>query len=103
MRRAGYVITLHVIVVPVDLADARVVERTSSGGHRVPEEKVRARSGRLWGLVAAAVEVVDEAVVHGNSRAARPFRTVARYRAGHLLGTPGWPAWVPDELRAACS
>ncbi len=100
-RRAGYIITVHLLVVPEDLAVARVDDRVINGGHSVPEEKVRTRFGRLWGLVGRAIEMVDEAIVYDNSRAARPFRIVARYRSGHLVGSPAWPEWMPNEMREA--
>lgn len=98
---AGYLITLHVIVVPEELAVARVDDRIRQGGHAVPEEKVRTRYRRLWGLVSQAIEMVDDAHVYDNSRAATPFRSVARYRDGRVVGSTHWPAWTPEELRTA--
>ncbi len=100
-RQSGYVITLHVLVVPEVLALARVEDRILNGGHSVPEEKVRARFGRLWRYVARAIELVEEAKVCDNSRAAPSFRIVARYRNGYLVGSPAWPEWIPDEVRSA--
>jgi len=100
-RQAGYITTLHVLAVPENLAVARVDDRVTNGGHGVPEEKVRERFGRLWRYVGSAVEIVDEAAVYDNTRAARPFRVVARYRGGHLVGSPVWPGWIPEEMRAA--
>ena len=100
-RQSGYVITLHVLVVPEALAVARVEDRVLHGGHSVPEEKVRARFGRLWRYVSTAIELVDEAKVYDNSRATPSFRIVARYRNGYLLGSPAWPEWIPDEVRSA--
>jgi len=97
---AGYLITLHVVVVPEDLAVARVTERVRQGGHTVPENKVRTRYRRLWGHVARAIERVEEAHVYDNTRANTPFRVVARYRKGRLVGSPVWPSCAPDELRA---
>jgi predicted ABC-type ATPase len=98
---AGYLITLHVVLVPEELAVARVAERVRQGGHTVPEDKVRTRYRRLWGHVARAIETVEEAHVYDNSRAGAPFRVVAQYRKGHLVGSPAWPSWAPDELRTA--
>lgn len=45
---AGYLVHLHVIMVPVDLAVQRVRERVRRGGHAVPEQKIRERYERLW-------------------------------------------------------
>ncbi len=48
-EQAGYVIVVHVVLIPEDLAVARVASRVGHGGHDVPEDKVRARFHRLWG------------------------------------------------------
>jgi hypothetical protein len=53
----------HVLLVPEDLAVARVVNRVTHGDHDVPEDKVRARFVRLWGYLRDAIEVIDEARV----------------------------------------
>ena len=98
--QAGYLVTLHVVAVPVDLAVARVVERAAQGGHAVPEHKVRERYQRLWGYVRQAIALVDAAHVYDNSRAATPYREIARFRDGALVGPAGWPAWIPDDLRS---
>jgi predicted ABC-type ATPase len=95
---AGYHVTLHVVLIPEALAVARVANRVENGGHAVPEDKIRGRHGRLWLLVAAAVPMVDETVVYDNSRAARPFRVVARFERGVVVGQPEWPTWTPEVL-----
>lgn len=100
-RAAGFLLTLHVLLVPVDLTVARVEDRVLNGGHPVPEEKIRERFTRLWRFVAEAIVHVDEATVYDNSSAAQPFAITARYRGGRLVGTPVWPVWAPDELRIA--
>lgn len=56
---AGYLVTLHVVAIPVDLAVARVADRVRVGGHAVPETKIRVRYDRLWPLVRSAIAVVD--------------------------------------------
>lgn len=99
-RAAGYLVTLHVVMVPEDLAVARVVDRVRHGGHAVPEAKVRERHRRLWALVAQAIGVADAAFVYDNSSASSPFRLVATYERGHLVGEPDWPAWTPVALLA---
>jgi predicted ABC-type ATPase len=101
VRRAlecGYTVQLHVMLVPEDLAVARVADRVEAGGHLVPEDKVRGRYRRLWGLVAQAREWVDRADVYDNSSLDRPFRRVAVYEYGQVVGTPDWPAWTPPAL-----
>jgi predicted ABC-type ATPase len=98
---AGYRTYLHIVLIPESLAVARVAERVADGGHQVPEDKVRGRYARLWGHLAIAIGVVNEARVYDNSDPRTPLRLIATYIDGHRAGTPEWPAWVPDELRAA--
>lgn len=95
---AGYRTMLHVILVPEELAVARVALRVELGGHSVPENKIRERWRRLWPLVRSAIAPAQEAEVRDNSRAATPFRVVARYRGGRLVGAADWPGWTPREL-----
>lgn len=97
---AGYLVTLHVIAVPENLAVARVANRAENGGHAVPEEKIRERYRRLWPLVRSAVALVDTAVVYDNTSASDPFRVIARFENGKRLGTPEWPSWTPAALKA---
>lgn len=94
----GYRVYLHVVLIPEELAVARVAVRVETGGHDVPEEKIRARYVRLWGLLRHAIALVDDARVLDNSRAKTPFRLVATYRRGQLLGDPDWPSWTPPGL-----
>jgi len=96
---AGYRRFLHVILIPEELAVQRVLVRVETGGHPVPEEKIRGRFRRLWQLLREAIALADEVQVLDNSRAATPFRVVARSAKGRFLGTPDWPAWAPEELR----
>lgn len=95
---AGYRRYLHVILIPEELAVARVGVRVEVGGHPVPEEKIRARFSRLWRLLYEAVRIAEEAEVLDNSSAKTPFRVVARYSRGVLQGPAGWPPWTPKEL-----
>jgi len=95
---AGYLVTLHVVVVPVDFAVARVGSRVENGGHPVPERKVRERFDRLWPLVATAVRLVDHAVAY-DSTAGGTFRKVAELERGELLWAD-WPPWAAPELVA---
>jgi predicted ABC-type ATPase len=96
-RRAGYVVVLHVVLVPVELSVARVAERVVEGGHRVPEHKIRERFARLWPLVADARGRADHTTVYDNT-GADVTRIAARYVDGDLVGEPSWPAWAPREL-----
>jgi predicted ABC-type ATPase len=100
----GYRVHLHVVAIPVDLAVARVDVRAATGGHDVPEDKIRARHARLWPLVAAAAGRVDEARIYDNSRAATPYRLLAVLVDGSTVTAAAHlPQWLPDELRALIS
>lgn len=95
---SGYLVTLHVVLVPEELAVARVANRVEHDGHGVPEEKIRSRYQRLWPLVAEAIGLVDEARVYDNSSASAPFRLVATFERGIATSKPDWPPWAPKAL-----
>ena len=96
----GYLVHLHVILVPVDLTVQRVAERVRRGGHSVPEDKIRERYDRLWGHLAGAIKIADVTEVLDNSRSRHPFRVCATYAHGVLVGPASWPKWAPDTLIA---
>lgn len=96
---AGYLVHLHVIMVPVELSVQRVLERVRRGGHAVPEQKIRDRYDRLWDHVSAAIRFADVVEVLDNSSARIPFRLCARFAHGMLIGVPDWPVWAPAALR----
>lgn len=97
--RAGYLVALHVVAVPEELAVARVAVRAEQGGHAVPEAKVRSRYRRLWAYVAAAVALAHETFVYDNTSARQPFRVIARFERGRIAGPAEWPVWAPEPLR----
>jgi predicted ABC-type ATPase len=96
-QAAGYTVALHVMLIPEDLAVARVQYRVSAGGHPVPETKIRERFGRLWDLVTAAIIRCDSATVYDNSRHQGPH-IVAQVSGGAIVGSPDWPVWTPEVL-----
>ncbi len=101
IRRAvadGYLVALHVILIPEDLAVARVENRVENGGHDVPEEKVRSRHRRLRTHIGEAIALTSEAHIYDNTSARAPFRLIATFRNGALVGEPTWPLWTPTEL-----
>jgi len=94
----GYLVQLHVVLVPVDLAVARVQDRVRRGGHDVPENKVRERYDRLWPLIARTVTRADRTDFYDNSSAGTALRRVAHAESGRLIGGADWPAWAPTVL-----
>lgn len=99
-RRAGYLVELHVMLMPEDATVARVAHRVRNGGHTVPGPKIRERYARLWALIRDAVPATDRATFYDNSRAATPFVTVATFERGRRSGPASWPAWTPAEIAA---
>ena len=94
---AGYTVVLHVVLSPEELAVERVRHRVQSGGHQVPEDKIRQRYRRLWDLVAVAATRAEATSFYDNS-ARRGPRIVARLNAGFDVGAPSWPVWTPAAL-----
>ena len=96
---AGYRVHLRVLIVPADLAVARVAQRVLEGGHDVPEPKIRQRHERLWTHVVAAIEHAYETRVYDSSgQSGQDFLEVARYQYGTVLGETRWPKWAPSAL-----
>jgi predicted ABC-type ATPase len=98
-HEANYIVVLHVLLVPEDLAVQRVKYRVGAGGHDVPETKIRGRYRRLWALVADAVAQSDIATIYDNTGIEGP-RIVAEMSGGSIVGSPSWPTWTPEVLRS---
>jgi predicted ABC-type ATPase len=101
-QTADYVVVSHALLIPEELAVQRVSHRVRAGGHDVPEHKIRERYRRLWALVAAAIIRSDSATVYDNSAHKGP-RIVAQFSGGRIIGSPGWPAWTPQEISSRWS
>lgn len=98
-RAAGYLVVMHVLLVPEDLAVERVRCRVENGGHDVPEDKIRERYRRLWGLVAEGIVESDSALIYNN--AGEGPRIIATVVAGQIIGSPTWPTWTPADLSSS--
>jgi predicted ABC-type ATPase len=96
-QAAEYVVVLHVIMIPEELAVERVKRRVLAGGHHVPEHKIRERHRRLWPLVRTAAARAETATFYDNSRRNGP-RIVAQLSVGIAIGAPSWPAWTAEPL-----
>lgn len=94
----GYHVTMHVIMVPLALARARVEDRVARGGHSVPPQKIGDRYSRLWGHVADARHIASRTLIYDNSTIKNRFRTVAEYDRGMLAWHANWPPWSPLPL-----
>lgn len=93
----GYFVELQVLLVPEYESVRRVEARVASGGHAVPEDKIRARYRRLWPLVAEAICHANRAHVWDNSRWDGPEK-VALFASGIPDGVCRWPEWTPAPL-----
>lgn len=96
--RAGYLVHLHVVMVPVEVTIGRVAHRVRHGGHDVPELKIIERYDRLWSLIAAARDLADRTTIYDNENDRHPFRVVATYERGRRVGESTWPVWTPKGL-----
>ena len=95
-RRRGFTTFLVFIGLadPV-LSIARVKQRVQHGGHDVPDDRLRARFPRTLANLRAAIAIVDEAFLFDNSSYDAPYRVVAVYRDGRLIGRhPPLPSWT---------
>ncbi|MCU1369316.1 MAG: hypothetical protein JWO77_510 [Ilumatobacteraceae bacterium] len=96
-QASGYDVALHVVLVPLELAKARVIHRVAAGGHSVPVEKITARFDRLWVIVAEAIDRCDTASCWDNSRFDGPSN-VAAFTSGEVDRAPKWPSWASKAL-----
>lgn len=97
---AGFTVVVHVLLIPEDLAVARVHYRVAAGGHTVPEDKIRERHQRLWPWVIQAIRSADVATIYDNS-ARRGPRIVAQFSRGDIIGQAHWPLWSPEALQSS--
>ena len=95
-RARGYAVwVLHVGVDSPDLSVARVAHRVETGGHGVPEAKIRARYDRSAPLIREAVRLADTGLVYDNSVAGQSPKLVLTFDHGRLLAVrANPPAWV---------
>jgi predicted ABC-type ATPase len=100
-RARGFLVVVHVMLVPEELAVARVRYRVAVGGHAVPEEKIRDRASTI---VAAGGS--GDTAGRQRHRLRQQLSTwsaiVAQFSGGVLIGTAGWPQWAAEPLRSSC-
>ncbi|EMY35635.1 putative ATPase [Arthrobacter crystallopoietes BAB-32] len=98
---AGYLVHLHVIMVPVELTVQRVRERVRRGGHAVPEQKIRDRYDRLWGHIASAIRIATWprcSTTAAHALRSGCVRTTSRvHSSAHPAGRNGHPASCADN------
>jgi predicted ABC-type ATPase len=95
-RALGYTIwVMHVGVDSPDLSVARVAHRVGTGGHDVPESKIRERYDRSAPLIREAVHLADIGLVYDNSVAGRPPKLVLTFERSLLVRVrPNPSVWI---------
>lgn len=98
----GYTVwVMHVGVDSPDLSVARVAHRVSTGGHGVPEAKIRDRYDRSAPLIREAVHLSDTGLVYDNSVAGQPPKLVLTFERGRLIRVrPNPPKWIGKAYAA---
>ena len=87
LAEQGYQVVLIFIRIPdARVSIERVSMRVSQGGHDVPDEKLRARFARTEANLKRAIQQLPHVIIYDNSDLARPYRLVANYHQGKLLG-----------------
>lgn len=94
-RQKGYELRIyHVNVRSPELSVLRVQSRVESGGHPVPEDKIRERYVRNQTLIREAVRTADRAFVFDNSKLGEPHRLAISFRQGDVVRlndpVPNW-------------
>ena len=95
-RARGYtVLVMHVGLETPDLSVARVAHRVQSGGHGVPETKIRERYDRSEPLIRDAVRLADTGLVYDNSVAGQSPKLTLTFDRGYLVKIrPNPAAWI---------
>jgi len=95
-RARGYTVwVMHVGLDSPDLSVARVAHRVETGGHGVPEGKIRERYDRSAPLIREAVHLADIGLVYDNSVAGQPPKLVLTFERGLLVRVrPNPPVWI---------
>ena len=94
-REKGYELRVyHVNVRSPEVSVLRVQSRVESGGHPVPEDKIRERYVRNQALIREAVRIADRAFVFDNSKLGEPHRLAMSFRQGDVVRlndpVPNW-------------
>ncbi len=99
-RALGYkVLFVYMHLESAELNLARVSQRVSSGGHGVPEDKVRSRLPRTREHARRVVPLVDELRLLDNSQRATPFHELALVRQGRVVRAVNpLPDWARSLL-----
>jgi predicted ABC-type ATPase len=92
----GYAVVLCFIGISgPEVSEQRVAMRVSQGGHDVPSAKLSSRFPRTMANLARAVAALPHVLVFDNDDLAVPFRFVAEFEAGRVVGAvEPLPQWL---------
>ena len=96
----GYqIILVYIHLFDSSLNEARVKQRVSEGGHRVPTEKIHSRIPRTIKNIKTALSIIDEAYILDNSSKDNPFQQIIVKKSGiyKTMVDPS-PEWAKDLL-----
>ena len=98
----GYkIILVYIHLFDSSLNEARVKQRVSEGGHRVPTEKIYSRIPRTMKHIKTALSIVDEARILNNSSKDNPFQQIIVMKSGiYEAKIDPLPEWTRDLLPA---
>jgi predicted ABC-type ATPase len=97
-KALGYKVAVyHVNVRSPDISVARVKDRVTSGGHDVPEDRIRARYERSKALIKEAVINADRGLVFDNSRLGQPPEMTLSFERGQVTyASDRVPNWASE-------
>ena len=94
-KENGYFIRcIYVLTKDVNINVMRVQSRESSGGHGVPEDKIRSRYIKALNLIPELVEVCDIMHIYDNSR--KPFRIFKKRKTEYFYWENEF--WNKEEI-----
>jgi predicted ABC-type ATPase len=99
---AGYEVTLFYIgIASPELSERRVEQRTASGGHDVPRDRLASRYERSLANLRQALVFVPVVELFDNSLVDDPYRHIASFKHGTLTwrDTHALPTWSRSFVR----
>ncbi len=95
------IILVYIHLFDSSLNEARVRQRISEGGHRVPIDKIHSRIPRTLQHIKNALSLVDEARILDNSSKKDPFKQIIVMQAGNYeIKADILPEWAKDLFPA---
>ena len=98
-KEQGYFVRgIYVLTSNVDINVARIEAREASGGHGVPEEKVRSRYDRALVLLPELVKICD--ILHIYDNTSEPFRIFKKRKDVYFRWTNAY--WSKADIEKLC-